>query len=172
MSPKKNDDPGTDVDVVDADVVPMGDADVSAIAQYLDQERTDASTDAVSTYRDIVSQVLSAQSVFDVLMPPNVLSARDQVGKPFALVGVRFQESAYDAGSPIYASMDVVWPGETRRDVIHCGHQQMIAQLLKLNEFNEFPQLVIIEQSAQPNRFGNYMLRLRFAEDPSENRPN
>lgn len=164
MTPKRQADPGTEIAKADPAAVPVEQEFDTGIAEWLDKEREDTPTDEVATYRDIVQQILSARSVFDVLMPPDVLSARDCWGKDFALLDVRFNESEYDQGSPIYASMDVVWKEGEKRDVINCGHQRMVAQLLVLHRAGVFPLLCRIERSNKVNRFGSYMYWLKFAD--------
>lgn len=154
---------GKDVATVDDAQVPVPQEFDTGIGEWLDRERDDTATGPVATYRDIVTQVLDAQSVFDVLTPPDVLAARDCVGRPFALISVRFNESSYQQGSPIYASMDVVWPDTEKRDVINSGNQRMVAQLLKLHQLDQFPLLVEIEQSKTMNEYGNFMYWLKFA---------
>lgn len=164
MTVKKKDEPATEVAVVDDAAAAIEPNYDTGIADWLDQEREDTPTDEVATYRDIVQQILASRSVFDVLMPPDVLSARDCWGRDFALLDIRFNESEFDQGSPIYASMDVVWKDGEKRDVINCGHQRMVAQLLVLHKAGVFPLLCKIERSNKMNRFGSYMYWLKFAD--------
>lgn len=168
MTPKKKEDPGAELARSDDAAVPMPPQVDTGIAEWLDREREDTATDEVTTYRDIVQQILASRSVFDVLMPPDVLSVRECWGKDFALLAVRFNESEFDAGSPVYASMDVVWRDGEKRDVVNCGHQRMVAQLLSLHTMGVFPLLCRIERSNKMNRFGNYMYWLKFADGGKE----
>lgn len=160
MATKKIEDTGTSLDIVDEDgqvVVPVDD---TGLGDYLAHEANDSQLDTVSTHRDIVQQILSRESAMDVLTDTELLNAKDIVGRPFALIATRFNESDFDAGSPWYASMDVHFPDTDTRAVVNCGHQALMAQLIKLDEFKEYPYPVVIKQGTKPNRFGTYPLRL------------
>jgi hypothetical protein len=164
----KKDAPAAEVAIPDDPAAAVDPTYDTGIAAWLDKEREDTPTDEVATYREIVQQILASRSVFDTLMPPDVLSVRDVWGRDFALLDVRFNESEFDAGSPVYASMDVVWRDGEKRDVVNCGHQRMVAQLLTLHNFGVFPLLCTIERSNKVNRHGSYMYWLKFAEGGAE----
>lgn len=146
-----------------AEVVPVVNEYDTGIASWLERQRDDTQTGPVATYRAIVEQVLDSKSIFDVLCPPDVLTCRETWGKPFVLTAVRFNESSYEQGAPIYASMEIVWPDTQKKDIINSGVQRMVAQLLVLHKENVFPLLVQIERSNTVNEYGNYMYWLKFA---------
>ncbi len=106
----------------------------------------------------IIRQVLSAESPAAVLTPTDVVQARDIVEEPLMLVGIDLSESEFDAGSPFYANMAVIrTPGVSA--VVNCGHKKVLAQLIKLQEFNEYPyrvKFIVRGQSKQ----GTPMLEL------------
>lgn len=168
MTTKKASDPGSDVAAIDPAEVPVVQEFDTGIGEWLDREREDTATGPVATYRDIVTQILDAKSIFDILTPPDILNTRDCWGRPFALIGVRFNESSFQNGSPVYASMDVVWPDTEKRDVINSGNQRMVAQLLRLHQIDMFPLMVEIERSNTMNEYGNYMYWLKFAPGGKE----
>lgn len=170
MATQKNPDPGATLDIVNEDgqtVVPLDD---TGLADYLANEANDSQLDTVSTHRDIVQQILTRESAMDVLTDTEILNAKDIVGRPFALIATRFNESDFDAGSPWYASMDVHFVDTDTRSVVNCGHQALMAQLIKLHEFNEYPYPVVIKQGNKPNRFGTYPLRLVAVDVTREDR--
>ena len=101
-------------------------------------EWTDPERDPMDS---IIEQVLRADSPAAVLTPVDALQARDYVGVPLMLLGWQPNESDYDAGSPVYASLAVLMPGG-EPNVMNCGHKKVLAQLVKLNEFNQYPYKV------------------------------
>lgn len=95
----------------------------------------------VDPHEAIIAQVLSAETPEAVLTPIEVLQGRDLIGVPLMLVDFSLNESEFDTGSPLYASMAVIHP-ETGPTVANCGHKKVLAQLVKLKQFNQFPYRV------------------------------
>ncbi len=111
-------------------------------------------------YERIIAQVLSATSPDVVLTPVEAMQAKDVVGAPLLLFGFDLNESEYDVGSPFYASMQVVH-GETEVPaIVNCGHKKVIAQLVKLKEFDEFPYRVMFRERGVSKVGGTPMLEL------------
>lgn len=160
MATKKTQDTGAELDIVDEDgqtVVPLGDTGLGA---YLANEIQDVDIDTTGAYREIIGSILAKSSAMDVLTPTEVLSARQIVDRPFALMGVRFNGSDFSDGSGYYATMDVHFPDTDEKGVVNTGHQALMAQLIKLVEFNEFPYPVKVVAAGKPNQFGTVPLRL------------
>jgi hypothetical protein len=140
----------------------------------LDRFFADAKDQGGDVERDpmesIIRQVLSADSPASVLTPTEVMKASDMVGIPLLLVGFELNESEYDAGSPMYGSMAVLVPGG-QPTVVNCGHKKVLAQLVKLQEFNEFPYRVIFVTRGTSKQ-GTPMLELnawteeQYADNP------
>jgi hypothetical protein len=89
----------------------------------------------------IIEQVLNASSPEAVLTPVEALQARDVDGVPLLLLGFELNKSEFDAGSPLYASIHVMGPDEMTA-TINCGHKKLLAQLVKLEQFDEYPYRV------------------------------
>jgi len=118
----------------------------------------------------IIRQVLDADSPAAVLTPTDVQQARDLVGVPLLLADFELNKSEYDVGAPFFASMACLGPGSVPL-VVNCGHKKVLAQLVKLKQFDEFPYRVMFiarGQSAQ----GTPMLELTsWTEDQFEDNP-
>jgi hypothetical protein len=111
----------------------------------------------------IIQQVLSAESPSAVLTPYEALQAKDLIGVPFLLTDWTPRESEFDAGSPIYASIAAIMTDGSPQ-VINCGHKKVLAQLVKLKQFNEFPYKVMFITRGQSKQ-GTPMLELTTGPD-------
>lgn len=149
------------------EVVPAAQATVAVsptTASELDQwllasKQVDADPDA-GGYERIIAQVLSATSPDVVLTPVEALQARDIVGVPLILFGFDLNESEFDVGSPFYASMQCVVAQDQSPAVVNCGHKKVIAQLVKLKEFGQFPYNVMFRERGVSKVGGTPMLEL------------
>jgi hypothetical protein len=141
----------------------------------LDKFLLDASQSGGDVERDpmdsIIRQVLDADSPAAVLTPTEVMQARDMVNVPLMLIDFELNKSEYDAGSPFFASMAVLLP-ESVPAVVNCGHKKVLAQLVKLKQFNEFPYRVMFIARGQSQQ-GTPMLELTAwkEEDYTDNPP-
>jgi hypothetical protein len=111
----------------------------------------------------IIQQVLNADSPAAVLTPIEPLRAQDLVGVPLILAGWELAQSEYDAGSPFYANMAVLTPhaGEA---IVNCGHKKVLAQLVKLEQFDEYPYKVVFINRGTSKQ-GTPMLELTAWKD-------
>lgn len=133
----------------------------------LDRFLLDASAQGGDVERDplesIIRQVLSAESPAAVLTPTDVQQARDIVSVPLMLADFELNKSEFDVGAPFFASMAVLGPGGVPM-VVNCGHKKVLAQLVKLREFNEFPYRVMFIERGQSKQ-GTAMLELTAWEE-------
>lgn len=164
MASKQTDDPG-EVAIPDAIADMTGDERGSEfasneLARFITEEQGETSDDPTATYRQIIDQILSADTPEDVLTPVEAVSARDLVGQEFMLEGFSVNKSEFDVGSPFYASMQCREAGSNARIVINCGDQKVLAQLVRLGQLGALPVPIRIGQAKRQNRFGNFPLRL------------
>lgn len=113
---------------------------------------------AIDSYQAIIEQVLSATSPDDVLTPVEAVKAADVVGIPYLLYGFDMNESEFDAGSPFYASMKMGNTVTGEPQVVNCGHKRVIAQLIKLEEFQQYPYRVMFKEQGKSRKSGSPML--------------
>jgi len=119
------------------------------------QESADPEIDA---YQAIIEQILTAESPDDVLTPIEAKKASDMVDVPLILHGFEMNESEYDAGSPFYASMKVVNALTGEPCVVNCGHKRVLAQLVKLDQFQQYPYQVMFKEQGKSKKSGSPML--------------
>jgi hypothetical protein len=133
---------GTVVTKTRADVATRQTMGVAALNQFLADKSNQGSDPNADPMDGIIQQVLNADSPAAVLTPVEALQGKDMVGIPLILVGWELAQSEYDAGSPFYANMAVLLPG-SEPSVVNCGHKKVLAQLIKLEEFGEYPYKVV-----------------------------
>jgi len=120
-------------------------------------ERKDVDSDP---FEEIIRQVLNADSPDAVLTPTEVLQGRDLIGIPLVVLGFSLNQSEYDVGSPFYATIDAVKSPNEPPFKVNCGHKKVIAQLVKLEEFQAFPVQVKFITRGTSKIGGTAMLEL------------
>lgn len=111
-------------------------------------------------YARIIAQVLSATSPDVVLTPVEAMQARDLTGVPLVLYDFDLTQSEFDVGSPFYANLKCAIAQDGTPAVINCGHKKVIAQLVKLKEFDQFPYNVMFRERGVSKVGGTPMLEL------------
>lgn len=103
---------------------------------------------------NIIGRILNATTVDDVLGGRIAIHARDMLGEPFTLLGVRFNESTIDGDGPaFYAVLEAVDP-EGEPMAITCGARNVMAQAWKLKDMGALPVAVMIQQSDRQTKAG------------------
>ena len=154
-------------DVKTGQVVKPGDANgdvpvsqTPEFDQFLTTAQADPGEDRVDPYERIIAQILSADTPDAVLTPVEPVRASDLVGVNLLLHGFDLTKSDYDVGSPFYANMHVERADSGEPLVVNCGHKKVIAQLVKLREFDQFPYQVML-MTRGTSAVGTPMLELR-----------
>lgn len=130
------------------------------ISEYMYDEREVDDESRTVAYRAIIAQIMSAESIDEVLMPVDADNAADFVDRHLTLNGFEFNVSEFDVGSPVYASCKVYDHVDQRKRVLNTSWQALMAQLMKLAEMDAFPVDIAIRQAKKRNRFGKFALRL------------
>lgn len=177
----------------EGELVPLAGGATMTVAQFEDwlrnaknEQDDDAGEDP---YMRILRQTLNAKTPDDVLTPIEALKARDLVGHALIAEGFEFNESEYDVGSPMYASIRCVYvsllppqeleilkidrpsppivtptgkPALFTGDsiVVNCGHKKVITQLVVLRQMNAFPRKVVFAERGKSKVSGSPMLTL------------
>jgi hypothetical protein len=128
--------------------------------EYLRAEGAAEVDPDADAYTRIIDQVLSAKSPDVVLTPVEALQARDMVGVPLVFYGFDLNESEYDVGSPFYVSMKCAVAQDGTPAIINCGHKKVIAQCVKLREFDQWPYNVMFRTRGTSKVGGTAMLEL------------
>lgn len=141
----------------------------TGLADYLRSEGKDFEMSKEDAYREMVQEVLNASSIEEVLTPVDAVSAKEIVDQPMWLTGFDLRRSEFEVGSPYYGSMNMTDPETDEKLKVTIGWQRAIAQLIRLDQFNEYPYLVKITRARKANRFGSFPLRIEQVRQEETN---
>lgn len=123
---------------------PLGMTDEESAFLYSKGTGSDLAED--DPYRRIIDQILSAESPDAVLTPVEARKLSEFIGVPLLLFGYDLQKSEYDVGTPFYAAMQCQEAETKSPVVITSGHKKVLAQLVKLRQFAQWPYQVMPTQ--------------------------
>jgi hypothetical protein len=110
----------------------------------------------------IVRQALSAPDVASVLRKTLPISASNFVDVPMLLLDFTIRESEFEGESslPYYASLQVMMGEPPEPRVVNTGSISILAQLKRLRELDEWPQVVMIVEATKAKKGQSPPLRL------------
>ena len=152
----------TNVDNPTGTIVPHQDApqERDAFGRWLTDEVAKEGEPDVSAHQRIIEQVLNAQSPDEVLTPSEAHPCKEMADIPLVLHGFDLNESEFDEGSPFYASMKCVNYTTGEPVIVNTGYKKMIAQLMKLDQFQQYPYNVMVKQQGKSKQTGSPMYAL------------
>jgi hypothetical protein len=118
-------------------------------------------SDADAASDEIVGRTLQAASVEDVLDTGELTDAESVLGVNLEIWGVKFNESDFQEGSPVYAIIDAFREDTQQRDLIGCGGQRLVAQLVRFHQLNQWPVKCCMVKTRRPTKAGYFPLMLR-----------
>lgn len=122
-----------------------------------------ASADADEVMLQIVTDILNATTVDDVLGGVGAIHARDYLNTPFTVTNVKFHKSTMaEAEGKFFAVLE----GADRNGekiAVTCGAHRVIAQIWKLADLDALPIDLRIEQAQHPTANGFYPMWLARA---------
>jgi hypothetical protein len=144
----------TTVDVLDTEVFQRFLAAPDDVADELDPAQVSL---------DIIGRILNATTVDDVLGGGGATPARDFLGVPFTLTGVRFNRSDFgEAGPAFYALLEGA-DTDGVKVVITCGARNVIAQAWKLRDMGALPVALQLAESDRTTKRGYKVMWLEKA---------
>lgn len=136
------------------------------LRDFLAAAKSSVVTDPQQAMLDIIGRVLEADTISDVLGQSKATHAKDVLGEPLELHGVRFQESTLNgAGPDFYALLDVVKEDGTK-DTITCGAATVMAQAYRLAELGALPLWVKITEAERETSAGFRPMALEAVPTP------
>lgn len=124
-------------------------------------ERASAGNEADAAIADIVSQVLSAGSVEEVLADIEAMGLQQLVGEIITIHDGKWQRSTYEEGSPWYAVLDATRHSTGERRIMTTGAQTVIAQIVRLVQLDALPVRVkIVYSTKEPTAKGHRPYKL------------
>lgn len=124
--------------------------------------------DAEAASRAIIDRVLSAETPEDVMEAANAQTtpAKDLIGVPLVLRGVRFMPSSIEGEGPsVFAVLDAVHADDGEAFTITTGARTVLAQVLKLDQLKAYPWgPVQFVEADTPTASGFYPMQLAKVE--------
>lgn len=108
----------------------------------------------------IAHEILTSTSMDEAFADDEMAEARDLVGMPLELRGVKFNRSAYSDGPGIYAVIDAVVIGTGEVTKFTCGARNVIAQLLYALKARALEGYRVKIKESKPNAEGRTSLRM------------
>lgn len=108
----------------------------------------------------IVARVLAADDMAAVLSEELPLKAENILRKPFTLLGFRVAETDFSDGFPYYAILDITIGTPPRKQVCTVGAFKIMAQLKRMHDLGEWPQVVMFTTPKTPTKSGKLPLSL------------
>ncbi|HEU5217656.1 MAG TPA: hypothetical protein VFU23_03305 [Gemmatimonadales bacterium] len=132
------------------------------LLEWLVAEAADESEGSAAGMEAIVRQALSADSPAAVLRQTLPQSGSDFVEIPMLLLDFTIRESDFEGSSslPFYASMQVMIGEPPEPRVINTGSIKVLAQLKRLRELGEWPQVVQLLEAKKAKKGQNAPLTL------------
>lgn len=124
-------------------------------------KRTDVVAEADAAVADIIAQVLSGESLDEVLADSEATGLRDMLNEPLTIYGWKAVRSDFEEGAPYYAVMDVLRHKKQWRGPVTTGAQTVLAQLVRIGLLDEYPAtLIATNATKKPTKNGYWPLKL------------
>lgn len=123
-------------------------------------------SDPEATQRELVEQVLAAESFEEAMGETVVTHARDVLDRPFVYLGVRWHGSSFEGGPKVFATCDVVDPTTGERALITCSAVRVMAKLFRASMDDRWGWLGVLRSADRPTQAGYYPLWLQVEVTP------
>lgn len=123
-------------------LVPRNEQAMQTFMGWMVEKASGNDDDTYAVMAQIVAEILASESPAEVLTEKSVLHAKELVGVPLILHGFDIREGSFeDSLTGHYASMTVGRAGMPDTRIVTCGGIKVLAKLMKLDEFGEWPQV-------------------------------
>jgi hypothetical protein len=141
-----------------AEIVPTKET----VARFMEAVKGKTEQSAEEVAASILDQVLSATSAEELFGATEVAHARDWIGKPFVLRGLKFNESTFNGVGPdVYAVLECV-DTDGVPFVMTCGALKVIAKAWRAGDLGLLPVEVKITEAEKPTSAGFYPMDLEL----------
>lgn len=129
-----------------------------SMATFMDWIVSKATTNDEDQYAimaSIIDEILQSDSPEEVLRERSALHARDITNTPLLVHGFEIRAGDYEESTiNHYAALTVSRQGSAETRVITCGGIKVMAKLMKLDQFGEWPQIIIFTEKKTSNGYG------------------
>lgn len=152
------DEPSTALAPVTEGEIVQGGPATKALIGWLAEKANRGDEATWEDMENIIRQMLTSDTPDEVLRTQAPIHGKDFVDTPFGLHRIEVREGDYEEGSPFYAVMHVTIGSPPENRVITCGGWRVLAQLMMLDNMDDWPQIMMIR--AAETRKGYKALRL------------
>lgn len=148
-------------DVAEGVVIPAGHLPYTAtLNDYMTRQAIGDGDDTAAAWESILRDVMTADSVMDLLADSEAIHAEDIVNRAIKVHGVEFRKSDFGGEMPFYAVMDVEFEHNGERAAVTIGARRALAQLMRADTKGWFPMTCRVIRSERPTAAGNYPMWL------------
>lgn len=110
--------------------------------------------DQYALMASIISEIMEATSAAEVMEERSALHARDIVNVPLLMHGFELREGTYeDSQTGYYAAITVSRQGSETTRIVTCGGMKVLAKLMMLDRFGEWPQVFYFTSKKTSNGY-------------------
>jgi hypothetical protein len=125
-------------------MVQQNQAIVENFIEWLAFKADTTDEDQYAVMASIIGEIMQSANVAEALAERNAASAKDLINRPLILHGFDIREGSFEESEiPFYAALTMSAPGADGTRLVTCGGMKVLAILRKLEEFGEWPQLVM-----------------------------
>jgi len=134
------------------------------LEQYFADLKAPEIQDPAAVEEEILRGILAAQTPEEALRGGKLTSARDVIGVPLTIRGVRYNRSSFETREAAYAVIDAVDRRTGEVLTIGCGARKVMAQLWVFDQRGWLPAELIISESANQTANGYRVMQLEPVE--------
>lgn len=128
---------------------------MQSFMNWMVERATTTDEDQFNVMASIVSEILASNSPAELLAERSAVSGRDIVGQALLLHGFELRAGDFeDSMVGHYAAMTMSRPGSEETRIVTCGGMKILAKLYKLDEFDEWPQVVVFTEKKTSKGYG------------------
>lgn len=147
--------------VAEGIVVPVGQLPYTAtLTDYMTRQAASDGDDTAAAWESILRDVMTAESVMDLLNDDEAVHAEDIVNQTIRVHGVEWRKSDFGGEMPFYGVMDVEFPHSGERKAVTIGARRALAQLMRAETQRWFPMTCRVIRAERPTAAGNFPMWL------------
>lgn len=132
------------------------------VERFAAATRAGKDQDPQVTAMQILERIVESESLADLFGDSGAIHAKDLIGVPFVLVGIKFNESTMQGDGPdFYGVLDAV-DDDGVPFVMTCGAVKVMARAWRAQDLDLLPVRVKLTQADQPTAGGFYPMDLEL----------
>ncbi len=143
---------------VELDTTHAEQEELAAFKQALLTGELEVEVDPAVVMRRIAEQIMDSPDLETAFRDLPLWPAKDNVGSQYELRKLNLHASAFEGGSPVFASVDAVDLTTGEVGVLNTGSVKHLAKLYVMARDHAFPVKVRITQALRPSASGFYPL--------------